>query len=290
MSAKIIGLVGHPKKPGVTELTVALRDEFTRRGVTLRLDPVTASLSGNPAAGLTIPELARDCELLIVLGGDGTILSTVDALGEHLRPIFGINLGTLGFLTCLGPADYRQAVRSIVDGSHVMTARTLLDVAVLREGTCMGTHRGLNDAVISRGALSRLIRLEVRVNGLLLTEYNADGLIIATPTGSTAYSLSAGGPLLTPESNVFAITPICPHTLTNRSIIVGDRSVVDVRLCNQQDEIYLTVDGQRAVPMKAQDVVRIRRSEQVLPLAMMPDLPFFELVRRKLKWSGNTIS
>lgn len=290
MSAKIIGLVGHGKKPGVAELTTALRDEFARQHVELRLDQATAALTGNPSAGQTVAELARDCELIVVLGGDGTILSTVDALGDNLRPIFGINLGTLGFLTCLGPADYRQAVRSIVTGSYTTTRRTLLDVSVLRDGERMEMHRGLNDAVISRGALSRLIRLEVRVNQLLLTEYNADGLILATPTGSTAYSLSAGGPLLTPESNVFAITPICPHTLTNRSIIVGDQSVVDVRLCNQQDEIYLTVDGQRAVPMKSQDVVRVCRSEKTLELAMMPDLPFFELVRRKLKWSGNTIT
>lgn len=290
MSAKIIGLVGHPKKPGVAKLAVALRDEFAKYDVALRMDQPTAALVGNAPAGLPMPELAEQSALIIVLGGDGTILSTVDALGDHLRPIFGINLGTLGFLTCLGPADYRQAVRAIVSGEHLLSQRTLLDVVVWRDGASIEHHRGLNDAVISRGALSRLIRLEVRVNNQSLTEYNADGLIVATPTGSTAYSLSAGGPLLTPDSNVFAITPICPHSLTNRSIIVGDHSTVDVRLCNHQDEIYLTVDGQRAVPMKAQDRVRIRRSEKTLLLAMMPDLPFFELARRKLKWSGNTTS
>ena len=290
MSAKIIGLVGHPKKPGVAELAAALRDEFAKHDVALRMDQSTAALVGNAPAGLSMQALAEQCALIIVLGGDGTILSTVDALGDHLRPIFGINLGTLGFLTCLGPADYRQAVRSIVSGDHLLSPRTLLDVNVLRDGASLEQHRGLNDAVISRGALSRLIRLEVRVDNQALTEYNADGLIVATPTGSTAYSLSAGGPLLTPDSNVFAITPICPHSLTNRSIIVGDQSVVDVRLCNHQDEIYLTVDGQRAVPMRAQDLVRIRRSEKTLLLATMPDLPFFELARRKLKWSGNTIT
>lgn len=290
MSSKLIGLVGHPKKPGVAELTAALRAEFARHGVTLWLDHTCATLLNDPAAGHTVPELGDRCELIIVLGGDGTILSTVHALGDNLKPIFGINLGTLGFLTCLGPADYRQAVRSIVAGDHLLTSRSLLDVTVLRDGDSIERHSGLNDAVISRGALSRLIRLETRVNGALLTEYNADGLIVATPTGSTAYSLSAGGPLLTPDSSVFAITPICPHTLTNRSVIIGDQAVVEVRLCNQQDEIYLTVDGQRAVAMRSQDIVRIRRSEKSLQLAMMPDLPFFELARRKLKWSGNTIS
>ena len=290
MSPKLIGLVGHPRKPGVAELTAALRTEFVRHGVTLRLDHTCAALLNDPASGHTVPELGDECELIIVLGGDGTILSTVHALGENLKPIFGINLGTLGFLTCLGPADYRQAVRSIVAGDHLLTTRSLLDVSVLRDGHRLEEHSGLNDAVISRGALSRLIRLETRVNGALLTEYNADGLIVATPTGSTAYSLSAGGPLLTPDSSVFAITPICPHTLTNRSVIIGDQAIVEVRLCNQQDEIYLTVDGQRAVAMQSQDIVHIRRSERSLQLAMMPDLPFFELARRKLKWSGNTIS
>ena len=290
MSAKIIGLVGHPKKVGVAELTEALKNEFARHEISLLLDKEAAVLLGNPAAGFTVMDLGEHCEMIVVLGGDGTILSTVRALGENLRPIFGINLGTLGFLTCLGPADYRQAVRSIVTGSYLLSARTLLDVEIIRGGTSIEQHLGLNDAVISRGALSRLIRLETRVNGSLLTEYNADGLIIATPTGSTAYSLSAGGPLLTPESNAFAITPVCPHTLTNRSVIVGDQATVEVRLCNQQDEVYLTVDGQKAVAMQSQDVVRIRRAKKNLLLAMMPDLPFFELARRKLKWSGNTMS
>jgi NAD+ kinase len=143
--------------------------------------------------------------------------------------------------------------------------------------------------VISRGALSRLIRLETRVNGALLTEYNADGLIVSTPTGSTAYALSAGGPLLTPDSNVLAIIPICPHTLTNRSVIIADTAAIEVRLRPHQEDIFLTVDGQRAIPMDCADSIRIRRAAQTLPLAMLPDLPFFELTRRKLKWSGNTL-
>ena len=286
----MIGLVGHPKKEGVAELTGALREEFARRDVQLCLDETTANLLGNPAIGRPICVLGACCELIFVVGGDGTVLSTVRALGDNLRPIFGINLGTLGFLTCLGPADYRQAVQSIVAEKYLLSSRALLDVAIVRGGTSFEEHLGLNDAVISRGALSRLIRLETRVNGSLLTTYNADGLIVATPTGSTAYSLSAGGPLLTPESNVFAITPICPHTLTNRSVVVGDQTVIEVRLGKQEDEVYLTVDGQRGVAMQSDDLVRIRRADRSLLLAMMPDLPFLELARRKLKWSGNTLA
>ena len=288
MSPQVIGLVAHPRKRGAAALTGALRTEFRRQGVTLKLDEAAARLLGE-TGGSTLPELGRDCEMLIVLGGDGTILRTVHDLGEHLKPIFGINLGTLGFLTCLGPADCKQAVQCIVARTFLPSVRSLLRVEIMRGDEVIGHHLGLNDAVISRGALSRLIRLETRVNGALLTEYNADGLIVATPTGSTAYSLSAGGPLLTPDSNVFAITPICPHTLTNRSVIIADGATVEVRLSKQQDEIYLTVDGQRAIPMQGTDWVRIRRAAQTVSLAMLPDLPFFELARRKLKWSGNSL-
>ena len=289
MSAKVIGLVAHPQKKGAAALALALREQFARHDVSIKLDLATAALIGEANAGRSVADLGAQCDLILVLGGDGTILSTVRALGENLRPIFGINLGTLGFLTCLGPADYRQAVQSIVFDQYLLSQRALLNVEVYRGGERIEQHVGLNDAVISRGALSRLIRLETHVNGALLTEYNADGLIVATPTGSTAYSLSAGGPLLTPDSGVFAITPICPHTLTNRSVIIGDGSQIEVRLGGQQDEIYLTVDGQQAIAMKALDAVRIRRADRNLPLAMMPDLPFFELARRKLKWSGNSL-
>jgi NAD+ kinase len=289
MSPKVIGLVGHPHKRGMAALATALREEFTQAGVTLLIDQAAAEVLGDPRAGHRIAELGRECELLIVLGGDGTILSTVHALDGAYPPIFGINLGTLGFLTCVAAVDYRAAVQDIVQQRYVLSQRTLLEVRLMRGGAVIDTHLGLNDAVISRGALSRLIRLETRAGGTLLNEYNADGLIIATPTGSTAYSLSAGGPLLTPDASVFAVTPICPHTLTNRSIIIGDQNCIEVRPCGVRDEIYLTVDGQRAIPMGASDTVQIRRATQTLALATMPDLSFFELARRKLKWNGSSI-
>ena len=288
MYPKLIGLVAHARKKGAAVLVGALREEFGRHQVPLQLEKDAARLLGE-GTGHDVADLGRTCELIIVLGGDGTILKTVHDLGDQLRPIFGINLGTLGFLTCLGPADYRQAVQCIVNGSYLLSPRSLLYVEIVRAGKVAEHHLGLNDAVISRGALSRLIRLETRVNGALLTEYNADGLIVSTPTGSTAYSLSAGGPLLTPDSNVFAITPICPHTLTNRSVIIADTASVEVRLKPNQDDIFLTVDGQRAITMDCADTVRIRRAGQTVALAMLPDLPFFELARRKLKWSGNSL-
>lgn len=296
MSAQIIGLIAHPEKRGSAALVAALRQEFSARGASLRMETATAALIGE-RDGVGVAELGAGCDLLMVLGGDGTILRTVHALGAYLRPIFGINLGLLGFLTCLGSSDFRQAVDCVLSGSYRLSHRTLLEVDILRQGQPVVVsapgetpqpHLGLNDAVISRGALSRLIQLETRIDGELLTQYNADGLIVATPTGSTAYSLSAGGPLLAPGSGVFAVTPICPHTLTNRSVIIEDHTCIEVRLRNQRDEVYLTVDGQRGVALQSEDTVRIRRAEQRLPLAMLPDLPFFELARRKLKWSGGS--
>lgn len=288
MSTKVIGLVAHPHKRGAAALVASLTEEFRQTGLHVLMEHATAALHGGTEA-FSVAELGQRCELLVVLGGDGTILRTVHDLGDHLRPIFGINLGTLGFLTCLGPADYRQAVQSIAHGRYELSQRLLLDVQVIREGEAAEHHLGLNDVVISRGALSRLVRLETRIDGNLLTEYNADGLIVATPTGSTAYSLSAGGPLLTPDAHVFAITPICPHTLTNRSVIIHDQACVNIRIIDQRDEIYLTVDGQRGVAIQPSDIIRVQKSVHTLPLAMLPDLPFFEVARRKLNWSGSSI-
>jgi NAD+ kinase len=168
--------------------------------------------------------------------------------------------------------------------------RALLEV-VLRDSN--EKHKpmiGLNDAVFSRGEISRLIRLRARVNGEALTEFNADGLIIATPTGSTAYSLSAGGPILEPESGVFVITPICPHVLTNRSIIVSDKSVIEVEASEPDYPVYLTVDGREPTRIAKDATVEIRKAKKTLQLAAMPDMSFFSVVRQKLKWSGSAIS
>jgi NAD+ kinase len=288
MSPKTIGLIAHPGKTGATDLVRKLRAEFARAGVQIELETATAALVNEPS-GHTIAELGNLAELLVVLGGDGTILQVVSGLKDGIKPVFGINIGSLGFLTCLNSSAYREAVEAIVSGDYAFSERVLLSVEV----TCAGERRssvlGLNDAVISRGEVSRLIRLRTRVDGEALTEFNADGLVIATPTGSTAYSLSAGGPILAPQSGVFVITPICPHVLTNRSLIVEDRSVIEVAPGEPDYPIYLTVDGRNPELIEFESVVTIRRSEKILPLAVLPQTSFFSVVRQKLKWSGSTI-
>ncbi len=288
MSSPLIGLIAHVGKRNAAELLGKLRDAFTRRGAAIRFEIKTAELIGE-VDGMAVNELGVNCDILVVLGGDGTILQVVRDLDGNLKPIFGINLGSLGFLTCVSSTALEQAVDSIVAGSYVLSHRTLLDVEIESDGKILGHRTGLNDAVISRGEFSRLIRLQARIDGQVLTDYNADGLVISTPTGSTAYSLSAGGPILTPECGVFVITPICPHVLTNRSVIVSDDSRISISPCADQHDIFLTVDGQELIKIKAGDTIRIRKATKTLPLAMLPDMSFSEVLRQKLKWSGAAI-
>ena len=250
------------------------------------VENATAALVGG-TSDHAVPDLARDTDLLVVLGGDGTILNTVRQLEDFMKPVFGINVGTLGFLTCAASTEYVEAVRCIVAGEMTFSDRSLIEVGIHERGERRAII-GLNDAVLSRGAISRLIRLRTRVNGEEITEFNADGLIIATPTGSTAYSLSAGGPILTPDSGALVITPICPHVLTNRSIIVGENSVIEID-AEPDHAVYLTIDGSGPIELDPGAVVTIRKSAHVLPLASIPGVSFFSVVRQKLKWRGSNI-
>ena len=283
-----IGLTAHTGKPGVAELTRTLCQELERAGLTVLVEAKTAALAGLKSS-CTIPDLGREADLLVVLGGDGTILHLVGQLGDNIKPVFGINIGALGFLTCSNSNAYAEAVECIAAGKMVFSERTLLEVAVKIPGGEGSNMTGLNDVVLSRGEVSRLIRLKASVNGEPLTEFNADGLIVATPTGSTAYSLSAGGPILAPESGAFVITPICPHVLTNRSIIVGEDAVIAIEVTEHDYPVFLTVDGREPVRMETGTTVEIRKSARVLPLAALPGVSFFGVVRQKLKWSGSNI-
>ena len=288
MHPKTIGLIAHTGKPGVGELVKSLAAEFARFSMSVLLEKETAAVSGQ-RSNATIAQLGGKADLLVVVGGDGTILNVTGQLGEASPPIFGINVGSLGFLTCVSSPAFREAVECIANGKMTFTNRALLEVTLRNSNEKHKPMIALNDAVFSRGELSRLIRLRTRVNGEALTEFNADGLIIATPTGSTAYSLSAGGPILEPESGVFVITPICPHVLTNRSIIVSEKSVIEVEASEPDYPVYLTVDGREPVRIAKDATVQIRKAKKTLQLAAMPDMSFFSVVRQKLKWSGSNV-
>jgi len=198
-------------------------------------------------------------------------------------------VGSLGFLTCANSSAYREAVECIAKDRINFSQRTLLETRIKVAEKQTKKMTALNDAVLSRGELSRLVLLRTRVNGEALTEFNADGLIVATPTGSTAYSLSAGGPILDPESGVLVITPICPHVLTNRSIIVAETSIIDIEVSDPDYPVFLTLDGRQPIRVKRGSTINIRKAKKTLPLAALPDVSFFNVVRQKLKWSGSNL-
>ena len=288
MHPKTIGLIAHPRKPGVGELINSLAAEFARHSMSVLMEKETARVAGKKS-DLTVAEIGAKADLLVVAGGDGSILRAAGQLGDASPPVFGINVGSLGFLTCVGSHAFREAVECIAEEKITFSNRTLLEVVLRDSKEKHPPMIALNDAVFSRGEISRLIRLRTRVNGEALTEFNADGLIIATPTGSTAYSLSAGGPIMEPESGVFVITPICPHVLTNRSIIVSENSVIEVEASEPDYPVFLTVDGREPVRVAKDAVVEIRKAKKKLRLAAMPEVSFFSVVRQKLKWSGSNV-
>jgi NAD+ kinase len=288
MHPKTIGIIAHTGKPGVGDLVNAIAQEFSRFSITALLEKETARTAGKKSEH-SIVELGAATDLLVVAGGDGTILRVVGQLGEAIKPIFGINVGSLGFLTTAGSAMYREAVECLAKDRINFSQRALLEARVRLGEKQTAKMLALNDAVLSRGELSRLVLLCTRVNGEPLTEFNADGLIVATPTGSTAYSLSAGGPILDPESGVFVITPICPHVLTNRSIIVAEGSIIEIEASDPDYPVFLTLDGRKPIHVERGSVVTIRKAKKTLPLASLPDTSFFSVVRQKLKWSGSNL-
>lgn len=285
----MIGLIAHVGKKGAASVVQRVVSALQKRGADFLAETKTAALAGLPDGG-SIAELAPQVELLVVMGGDGTILRVVHQISGALPPIFGLNIGSLGFLTCMGPKEIEAAADSIVARDFVLSKRRLLQTTLRRADGSTARFEGLNDVVISRGERSQLVKLRVCIDGVPLTDYYADGLIVATPTGSTAYSLSAGGPILMPDSGCLVITPICPHVLTNRSVVVGEASVITLYPCGGgPQEIFLAEDGHDARQVRRDDSVEIRRSRRTLSLAMLPGRDFSQILSQKLKWSGSNI-
>jgi len=269
---KRIGLIGNTGKPGCAEIirkATRLIQAAGRKAV----------VDGDSAA------LARESDLLLVFGGDGTMLRAARDIAGSPTPILGINIGGLGFLTAVPSNELPRALKQIWNGRFKFESRALIEAA----GVCNGNQiceTALNDVVVSRGAVSRLIALDVGVDGEFITRYRCDGLIVSSPTGSTAYSLAAGGAVVLPTAEVFAITPICPHALSNRSIILPLDSKISVKAVNPQPATILSVDGQIVAKLDANDEVTIRRSHRALHLMRLADNSFLEALRHKLLWRG----
>lgn len=248
------------------------------------VEPSLARLIGHPDLS-TEEEIRDQAELVVVLGGDGTLISVARLFSGRDVPILGINLGSLGFLTEITIEELYPRLELCLQGAPRVSARMMLMVTLIRNGKQNETFHVLNDVVINKGALARIVDLETRINKQFLTTYKADGLIVATPTGSTGYSLSAGGPIIQPQMSCIVITPICPHTLTNRPIVVTDESIISVTITASFDEkVYLTLDGQVGIELQEGDSVEVRKALHKTSLVMSRSRDYFELLRTKLKW------
>jgi len=285
-----IGLIANPAKEKSPALTVALRDWLRARGLTVLLErEIAAIMDEGEAAGLSTAELAAQADLLLVLGGDGTLLRTARAAAGMAIPIAGINLGAFGYLTEINTHEAYSALEIILAGQYQVEKRMMLEVVVRRQRQVVERGVVLNDAVINRSDLSRLVHLETAVDKRYLTTFKADGLIVSTPTGSTAYSLSAGGPIVFPQHDSIILNPICPHSLTNRPVVLPRKAVVTVGLWTKEGArggATLTLDGQVSFTLHTGDSVTIRRSRHATHLVTSPHRDYVEILRSKLGWGG----
>jgi NAD+ kinase len=229
------------------------------------------------------PEPAN-ADLIVVLGGDGTMLATSRLVGDVEVLVLGVNYGGLGYLTDFRIEEMYTALEAILEGDFEVDRRVQLDAEHFRGGKSLAKGRVLNDIVINKAAIARIIEIEVRLNGLFVNSFRADGLIVATPTGSTAYNLSAGGPIVYPSMNAVVLTPICPFTLTNRPIVVPDGAEIELKLPGDHKGVLLTLDGQTGIPLNSGDTVSIRKSETTFNLVQPPNRNYFDVLRNKLKW------
>jgi NAD+ kinase len=283
MAFRRIGVAVKPKKAEAGAVVRDVRAWLLERGYEVLLDPEAAALcQGGP--GLSRAEIVAAADLIIVLGGDGTLLSIARLTGPREVPILGVNLGGLGFLTEVTLPGVFETLERVLREQYSISRRLMLAIEAHRGGERLGTYHALNDVVFTKTAPSRIVELEMHVNGEYVTRYRADGLIVASPTGSTAYCLSAGGPILYPTLPALVVIPICPHTLTNRPLVLPDTACIDVIPQSTVDGIHLTVDGQVDVPLQAQDRVVVRRAEHSLALVKSPTLNYFELLRTKFRW------
>jgi NAD+ kinase len=279
-----LGVVAKPDAGQAPEVLGRLLTWLEARRVEAVLEKETAGLVPTAAVAVAAkPELPSQVDAIVVLGGDGTLLSMARAVGDLEVPLLGVNLGGLGFLTATTLDEMLPAVDGLLAGRMAVDDRMVLGASVVRDGQRLGEYAALNDVVITKSAMSRIINLKVSVAGQHATAYRADGLIISTPTGSTAYSLSAGGPILFSTMDAVVLTPICSHTLTNRPIVLPGGERVEVTLASDQD-VMLTLDGQVGVQLREHDVVEVQRASWRVRLARFAEKDFFSVLRTKLKW------
>ena len=280
---KTVGIISKPDVEAGHKLVPEVIQWLRERGIVVRFDEETAAYAPGEE-GIARGMVPEGCDLVIVLGGDGTLLSAARAIGKREIPLFPVNLGGLGFLTAITIDELFPELGRALRGEHRVAKRKLLNTEVVRNGQVVASYDALNDAVLTKASIARMIDLQAFVDEQFVADYKADGLIICTPTGSTAYSLAAGGPIIFPSVPALCMTPICPHMLTNRPVLVPETSVVRVISLGPDESVFLTIDGQTGNPIQQGDTVVCRSSRFALHLIRPPRAMFFDVLRQKLKW------
>jgi NAD+ kinase len=284
MEIKKIGITSKPKKPEVREIIPPLVEWLRERSIEVLIDKETGATLDSSEKCVSRNEMPSRVDLIIVLGGDGTLLATARALNRKPVPLLAVNLGGLGFLTVITRDELFPTLERVLAGDFRTERRVQIEAEVVRAGEVISSFLALNDVVLNKGAIARVLDFDVRVDGQFISTYKADGLIVSTPTGSTAYSLAAGGPVIAPSVQAFIVTPICAHTLTNRPIVLPDSAQIDVEVKSQRESVYLTVDGQVGIAVRSEDAMHLRRASSVVELIQSPQKDYFEILRQKLKW------
>ena len=284
---KTIGVLANCRKPEAAEILRRLSSKAAERGLQL----VTCNEAGRLLAQsvrVSNRTFAQKIDVLLALGGDGTMLKAVRALQGRDIPVLGVNIGSLGFMTSVTQDNLERAIDVLVKGNYTTSTRAIAECRLMRRSKKIGEYRALNDVAIGWGNSSRVVNLELSIDGESVTSYVCDGMIVSTPTGSTGHSLSAGGPILHPETPVFVINLICPHTLSNRPVVISDRSVVSVRVVETAKKLLLSVDGQEEQSIVAGDRLEIRRSVKGVRFIHLPGYSYFSVLRQKLHWRGSS--
>ncbi|HXB21026.1 MAG TPA: NAD(+)/NADH kinase [Candidatus Solibacter sp.] len=281
---KRVAIISKQGKPEMGKLVQEVVLWLRKHGYVVTVDAVTSQFCENAEVVEREGLVEKRPDFVIVLGGDGTLLSTARSAARADIPILGVNLGSLGFLTEVKQDEIEQALEAIDAGRCEVTLRSMIHCQLRRGGDCVAGYDALNDVVVNQSSLARLADFDVRVNGVFVSNYKADGLIVSTPTGSTAYSLAAGGPVLSPDVPAFVITPVASHALTNRSLVVQDTAVIEIRMRVSREAAYLTIDGQEGMPLGDGDIIQCRKSEFKVKLLKLAERSFFDVLRMKLKW------
>ncbi len=282
---KKIGIIAKPFKAEAKKVLEALLPWLQERGIEVFLDKDTAATIERVST-LGRDDIPSKAELIIVLGGDGTLLSVARVVAGKKIPILGVNLGSLGFLTEVTLQELYPTLELILSGEYQTDKRSMLQAQIKRGGKVVTTSSALNDVVINKNALAKMIEVETCVNGSYVTTFRGDGLIISTPTGSTAYSMAAGGPIVHPTVDSLIINPLCPHTLTNRPIVLPGNSVIEVTLLSEKEEVLVASDGQEGYTLLYKDVVEVKKAKETISLIRSPKKDYYQILREKLKWGG----